>query len=139
MRGKPPWKRALTGVARSFQITSIVQPFSALDNVALAAQAHAGHSFRFWASARRDPALREPALRALAQGDEAQAWRELALHWNVAIGEGDPCVAARQAALACFRSTAIPQSSFFAISCYADAFFVQSTDAILRGRIILFG
>jgi general secretion pathway protein A len=47
-----------------------------------------------------DPA----ALRALAQADEAQAWRELALHWNVAIGEGDPCVAARQAALACFRS-----------------------------------
>jgi general secretion pathway protein A len=48
-----------------------------------------------------DPA----ALRALAQADEAQAWRELALHWNVAIGEGDPCVAARQAALVCFRST----------------------------------
>jgi general secretion pathway protein A len=47
-----------------------------------------------------DPA----ALRALAQADEAQAWRELALHWNVAIGEGDPCVAARQAALVCFRS-----------------------------------
>jgi general secretion pathway protein A len=48
-----------------------------------------------------DPA----ALRALAQADEARAWRELALHWNVAIGEGDPCVAARQAALVCFRST----------------------------------
>ncbi|MCA3242944.1 MAG: AAA family ATPase [Rubrivivax sp.] len=47
-----------------------------------------------------DPA----ALLALAQADEAQAWRELALHWNVAIGEGDPCVAARQAALVCFRS-----------------------------------
>jgi general secretion pathway protein A len=48
-----------------------------------------------------DPA----ALGALALADEAQAWRELALHWNVAIGEGDPCVAARQASLACFRST----------------------------------
>jgi len=34
----------------------------------------------------------------------AAAWRELALRWNVAIGEGDPCVAALQASLACFRS-----------------------------------
>jgi branched-chain amino acid transport system ATP-binding protein len=67
MRGKPPWRRALAGVARSFQITSIVQPFTALDNVALAVQAHAGHSFRFWAAARRDAALREPAMRALAR------------------------------------------------------------------------
>jgi general secretion pathway protein A len=36
----------------------------------------------------------------------ATAWRELALRWNVAIGEGEPCAAAAQARLACFRSTA---------------------------------
>ena len=38
-----------------------------LDNVALAVQARAGHSFRFWRPARRDPALREPARACLAQ------------------------------------------------------------------------
>jgi general secretion pathway protein A len=41
---------------------------------------------------------------ALAQPDTA--WRELALRWNVAIGEGDPCLVAAQAQLACFRSAA---------------------------------
>ncbi len=44
-------------------------------------------------------------LLAAAQPLPATAWRELALRWNVAIGEGDPCVAAAQAQLACFRST----------------------------------
>lgn len=43
-------------------------------------------------------------LLAAAHADAATAWRELALHWNVAIGEGDPCLAAQQALLACFRS-----------------------------------
>ncbi|HXH83513.1 MAG TPA: ATP-binding cassette domain-containing protein, partial [Candidatus Tectomicrobia bacterium] len=57
----PAPARAGRGVARSFQITSIFREFTALDNVALAVQAHAGHSFRFWRPARRDPALREPA------------------------------------------------------------------------------
>ena len=38
-----------------------------LDNVALAVQAHAGHSFRFWHDARRDAALRDPARAALAR------------------------------------------------------------------------
>ncbi|MGH7353995.1 MAG: ABC transporter ATP-binding protein [Candidatus Rokuibacteriota bacterium] len=53
--------RARRGLARSFQITSIFREFSALDNVALAVQAHAGHSFRFWRPARREAALRDPA------------------------------------------------------------------------------
>ena len=44
------------------------------------------------------------ALLAAAHADEATAWRELALRWNVAIGEGDPCTAAAQARLACFAS-----------------------------------
>jgi branched-chain amino acid transport system ATP-binding protein len=52
-------------MARSFQITSIFPEFTALDNVALAVQAHAGHSFRFWGAARRDARLREPARAAL--------------------------------------------------------------------------
>jgi general secretion pathway protein A len=51
-------------------------------------------------TAAADPA----ALRAAAHPDIATAWRELALRWNVAIGEGEACAAALQARLACFRS-----------------------------------
>jgi branched-chain amino acid transport system ATP-binding protein len=58
-------RRAALGIARSFQITSIFREFTALDNVALAVQAHVGHSFRFWGAARRDPRLREPSRAAL--------------------------------------------------------------------------
>ena len=57
----PAPARSKKGLARSFQITSIYREFTALDNVALAVQAHAGHSFRFWRPAREDPALRNPA------------------------------------------------------------------------------
>jgi branched-chain amino acid transport system ATP-binding protein len=59
-------RRSRLGLARSFQITSLFADFTALDNVALAVQAHAGHSFHFWKAARRDATLREPALQALA-------------------------------------------------------------------------
>jgi branched-chain amino acid transport system ATP-binding protein len=59
--------RSQRGVARSFQITSIFREFSALDNVALAVQAHAGHSFRVWHPAVRERALREPARVVLEQ------------------------------------------------------------------------
>jgi branched-chain amino acid transport system ATP-binding protein len=61
----PVYRRSQLGLARSFQITSLFVDFSALDNVALAVQAHAGHSFRFWRNARREPELREPARAAL--------------------------------------------------------------------------
>src|SRR5256714_10524794 len=59
------WQRSLLGLARSFQITSLFVDFTALDNVALAVQAHVGHSFRFWRNARREPELRESARAAL--------------------------------------------------------------------------
>jgi branched-chain amino acid transport system ATP-binding protein len=59
------YERSLLGLARSFQITSLFPNFTALENVALAVQAHAGHSFRFWHPARRETALREPARAAL--------------------------------------------------------------------------
>jgi branched-chain amino acid transport system ATP-binding protein len=59
--------RSQRGLARSFQITSIFKEFTALDNVALAVQAHAGHSFHFWTPARTERALRKPALAALEQ------------------------------------------------------------------------
>jgi branched-chain amino acid transport system ATP-binding protein len=63
----PAPRRARKGLARSFQITSVYPEFTALENVALAVQAHAGHSFRFWRDARSDPALTEPARRVLQQ------------------------------------------------------------------------
>ena len=63
----PTWRRSQYGLARSFQITSLFADFSALDNVALAVQAHSGHSFRFWRDARSEPELREPARAALAR------------------------------------------------------------------------
>jgi branched-chain amino acid transport system ATP-binding protein len=70
----PTYRRSALGLARSFQITSLFPDFTALDNVALAVQAHAGHSFRFWRNARRDPTLREPARAALQRvGLEARA------------------------------------------------------------------
>jgi branched-chain amino acid transport system ATP-binding protein len=48
----PIYRRSALGLARTFQITSLFLDFTALDNVALAVQAHAGHSFRFWRNAR---------------------------------------------------------------------------------------
>ena len=61
----PVYDRSLIGLARSFQITSLFPHFTALDNVALAVQAHAGHSFQFWRPAHTEPELREPARLAL--------------------------------------------------------------------------
>ncbi len=57
--------RAALGLARSFQITSLFLDFKALTNVVLAVQPNLGHSFHFWADARNEPALIEPALAAL--------------------------------------------------------------------------
>jgi branched-chain amino acid transport system ATP-binding protein len=61
----PAYRRSLIGLARSFQITSLFLDLSVLDNVALAVQAHAGHSFRFWRNARLETGLRQPARAAL--------------------------------------------------------------------------
>jgi branched-chain amino acid transport system ATP-binding protein len=63
----PAHARSMIGLARSFQVTSIFRDFTALDNVALAVQAHAGSSFRFWSAARKDRVLRDPAREALGR------------------------------------------------------------------------
>lgn len=55
-------KRPALGLVRSFQITSIFPDFSVLENVAIAVQLNAGHSFHFFGDAGRDAALNEPAL-----------------------------------------------------------------------------
>jgi len=72
----PVHERSRRGLARSFQLTSLFLDFTALDNVALAVQAHAGHSFHFWRDARRELRLRAPARTALGRvglGDRADA------------------------------------------------------------------
>ena len=63
----PMHSRSMLGLARSFQITSLFRDFTALENVALAVQAHAGHSFRFWRNARTERDLRAPAWATLAR------------------------------------------------------------------------
>jgi branched-chain amino acid transport system ATP-binding protein len=78
-------QRARMGFARSFQITSVYRDFTALDNVALAVQAHDGHSFRFWRPAREERALREPARRVLE--DVGLGARAEVLAANLAHGE----------------------------------------------------
>jgi branched-chain amino acid transport system ATP-binding protein len=63
----PVHARAAAGLARSFQITSIVAGFTALENVALAVQARMGSSFRFFGQAAGEEALNRPAMAALAE------------------------------------------------------------------------
>jgi len=63
----PAWRRCQLGLARSFQITSLLPDFTASDNVAMAAQARDGHSFRFWRNARKEKQLRDAAMAALAR------------------------------------------------------------------------
>jgi branched-chain amino acid transport system ATP-binding protein len=69
-----PPARSHLGISRTFQITSIFHEFTALENVALAVQAHDSHSFRFWRPVRNDPKLVEPAqiaLRTVGLADRA--------------------------------------------------------------------
>src|SRR5258706_8010886 len=71
----PAWRRSALGLARSFQITSLLPDFTAIDNVALAAQARDGHSFHFWGNARKVSHLRQAARSALDRvglGDRAE-------------------------------------------------------------------
>ena len=63
----PGHRRSALGLARSFQITSVFLNFTTLDNVALAVQAHEGHSFRFWAKAAKNQALLDKARAALSR------------------------------------------------------------------------
>jgi branched-chain amino acid transport system ATP-binding protein len=81
----PPHRRSHMGLARSFQITSVFPEFSVLDNVTLAIQAHAGHSFRFWKDAGLDAELSRPAAAIL--GDQQLDSRRAALASTLSHGE----------------------------------------------------
>ncbi len=63
----PPDRRARSGLTRSFQITSVLPGFSALENVALAVQARSGSSFRFFGHASGEETLNSQALAMLAE------------------------------------------------------------------------
>ncbi|HKJ52353.1 MAG TPA: ABC transporter ATP-binding protein [Gammaproteobacteria bacterium] len=78
-------RRAREGLARSFQITSVVMPMTLLENVMLAVQGTSGHSFKFWSPVRRDRGMRETAMASLAEvGLDDRAERVAA---NVSHGE----------------------------------------------------
>ena len=57
--------RAKLGLVRSFQIAAVLPEYSVLENVALAAQARSGSSFRFFGYAAREEALNAPARTAV--------------------------------------------------------------------------
>lgn len=57
-------RRARLGLARSFQVSSLLLDFSALRNVMLAVQ---GSSFNFWQPVMQDSALRDKAMAMLAR------------------------------------------------------------------------
>lgn len=77
--------RARAGLARSFQITSVVMPMTLLQNVMLAVQGGSGHSFHFWTPVSEDAEMQAAAMASLAEvGLEDRAERIAA---NVAHGE----------------------------------------------------
>ncbi|MGE3148967.1 MAG: ABC transporter ATP-binding protein [Pseudorhodoplanes sp.] len=63
----PVHARAALGLARSFQITSVIPDFSALENVALAVQARSGSSFRFFGCVGAEDDLNRQAEAMLAE------------------------------------------------------------------------
>jgi branched-chain amino acid transport system ATP-binding protein len=76
----PVDKRAQLGLARSFQITSVLPRFSALENVALAVQARDQTSYRFFGRADREQAINDAATSALAEVGLAERGDILAAH-----------------------------------------------------------
>ncbi|MEL6289779.1 MAG: ABC transporter ATP-binding protein [Pseudomonadota bacterium] len=61
----PAYQRAHLGMARSFQITSVVMDMTVAENASLAAQAHAGSSFRLWQPAGEERHLVDAAHKLL--------------------------------------------------------------------------
>ena len=60
-------ERVRRGLARSFQITSILDGFTVLENAAMAVQARSGSSFRFWRPAANERRLNDEAMAALSR------------------------------------------------------------------------
>jgi branched-chain amino acid transport system ATP-binding protein len=82
---KPVHLHALAGIIRSFQIPSIFPDLTVQENVSLAAQAHAGHSFRFWKPVRDEAVLRNDTMNCLERlGLQGHARRQA---WSLSHGE----------------------------------------------------
>jgi len=79
------YTRVKAGLVRSYQITSIFQRFTVLDNLALAVQARSGSSLSFWRPVAAERALFEQA-RAVA-AEVGLAGKEDALAATLAHGE----------------------------------------------------
>lgn len=62
-----PNQRAMTGVGRSYQKTTIFMDQSVFENVRLAAQARSGHALRMVGAAARDHGVNEAARAAIAE------------------------------------------------------------------------
>jgi branched-chain amino acid transport system ATP-binding protein len=60
-------RRALAGVGRSYQKTTIFQTSTVFENVRLSAQARSGHALRMFGNVRRDQAVNQRADDALQQ------------------------------------------------------------------------
>ena len=76
----PVHQRARAGLLRSYQITSIFEEFSVVENVVLAALAAKRNAWRFWKPMLGDAVAREAA-------DSAVAAAGLAMHADVPAGE----------------------------------------------------
>ena len=81
----PQHQRVRSGLARSYQITSIFGRLSVLDNLALAVQARSGSSFSFWRPVATETALAEEA-RAIA-AEIGLSGREATIAATLAHGE----------------------------------------------------
>jgi branched-chain amino acid transport system ATP-binding protein len=81
----PPFKRSRLGIARSFQITSLMLEMDVIDNITLATLAQDNHSYKFWKPARDDIDLKKSALNALKEiGLEKRAFEKVG---NLSHGE----------------------------------------------------
>ena len=79
----PPERRGRAGIGRSYQKTTIFPPFSVLENVRLAAQAHARGALRMFLPADRDAAVlarARDALGTVGLGPRAEVTAALLSH-----------------------------------------------------------
>jgi branched-chain amino acid transport system ATP-binding protein len=83
--GLPAHRRALAGLGRSFQITSIFENLSVSENMALAILAGQGHNYRFWRNSMKAEAVERSLAEALARVDLNARSQQLAA--NLSHGE----------------------------------------------------
>ena len=63
----PTHQRALAGISRSFQVNSVFDEMTVLENFSLAVQAHLGHSYHFWSAASKQRDIQQQATQLAQQ------------------------------------------------------------------------